>query len=238
MWLSVDAMADQRPSMTPYNFVSNNPIMRIDPDGNLDWDIDNDDDTKNDVLTLAGADKQYVKFNDNLDGTLGVYLDFGDLSCEEINEIFENNEDLRLIDDLVYSDKSHYYETAEMTMRKEYTKTGFVQFEQNIGYSKSGVINLAWPGLDSRNQSPSMKADYDSEVYISTNGRWVDRFNLDIPRNKIMFHELEEGRLRALGIDYSGGDPKGAHLLSVERSNKSNQSKFSGDAHGYIKPIR
>ncbi len=37
VWLSVDAMANQRPDLSPYNFVSNNPIMRVDPDGNLDW---------------------------------------------------------------------------------------------------------------------------------------------------------------------------------------------------------
>ena len=37
VWLSVDPMSDQRPNLTPYNFVSNNPIMRIDPTGMIDW---------------------------------------------------------------------------------------------------------------------------------------------------------------------------------------------------------
>lgn len=36
IWLSVDPMSDQRPGLTPYNFVSNNPIMRTDPTGMLD----------------------------------------------------------------------------------------------------------------------------------------------------------------------------------------------------------
>lgn len=36
VWLSVDPMSDQRPSLTPYNFLSNNPIMRTDPTGMLD----------------------------------------------------------------------------------------------------------------------------------------------------------------------------------------------------------
>jgi RHS repeat-associated protein len=36
IWLSVDPMSHYRPSLTPYNFVSNNPIMRVDPKGMLD----------------------------------------------------------------------------------------------------------------------------------------------------------------------------------------------------------
>ena len=35
-FLLVDPMSDERPNLTPYNFMSNNPIMRIDPDGRKD----------------------------------------------------------------------------------------------------------------------------------------------------------------------------------------------------------
>jgi hypothetical protein len=35
-WLSPDPLAQERPSWTPYNFCSDNPINRIDPDGRLD----------------------------------------------------------------------------------------------------------------------------------------------------------------------------------------------------------
>lgn len=35
-WLSVDPLASKYPSSSPYNFVDNNPIMRVDPDGR-DW---------------------------------------------------------------------------------------------------------------------------------------------------------------------------------------------------------
>jgi RHS repeat-associated protein len=45
VWLSVDAMADKYPSLSPYAFVANNSIMLVDPDGNqidpasqADWD--------------------------------------------------------------------------------------------------------------------------------------------------------------------------------------------------------
>src|SRR5690606_14435561 len=35
-WISVDPLASKYPGSSPYNFVDNNPIMRIDPDGR-DW---------------------------------------------------------------------------------------------------------------------------------------------------------------------------------------------------------
>lgn len=43
MWLSVDPLAEGRPEMTPYHFVSNNPINRIDPDGRWDDWVQNAD---------------------------------------------------------------------------------------------------------------------------------------------------------------------------------------------------
>ena len=39
IWTTVDMMSAYRPSLTPYNFVQNNPIGRIDPTGALDEDI-------------------------------------------------------------------------------------------------------------------------------------------------------------------------------------------------------
>lgn len=36
-WGVVDPLSDQRSWVSPYNFVQNNPLNRIDPDGRLDW---------------------------------------------------------------------------------------------------------------------------------------------------------------------------------------------------------
>lgn len=38
-WMSVDPMARERSWLTPYNFVQNNPLSRVDPTGMLDDDI-------------------------------------------------------------------------------------------------------------------------------------------------------------------------------------------------------
>jgi len=36
IWLSVDPMSDKYPSMSPYNYCANNPVMLVDPDGKKD----------------------------------------------------------------------------------------------------------------------------------------------------------------------------------------------------------
>jgi hypothetical protein len=38
-WINVDPLAEVQPDKTPYHFCSNNPINRIDPDGNFDYPI-------------------------------------------------------------------------------------------------------------------------------------------------------------------------------------------------------
>lgn len=67
-WLSEDPWTKKQPNQTPYNFVSNNPISRIDPDGNTDYyyKATNSDGTTQ--MALLGRDE-------NLNGTIAVVTD-------------------------------------------------------------------------------------------------------------------------------------------------------------------
>ncbi len=40
IWLGVDPMADKYPNISPFAYCSNNPITRIDPDGQDDYEVD------------------------------------------------------------------------------------------------------------------------------------------------------------------------------------------------------
>jgi hypothetical protein len=57
-WISVDQMASGRPGLTPYGYCQNNPIMRIDLDGN--WDDDY-------TIDKNGSIKLERRTNDNFD---------------------------------------------------------------------------------------------------------------------------------------------------------------------------
>jgi len=61
-WLSPDPKADERDWLSPYNFVQNNPILRTDPDGQLDEYFDADgnylgsDDAETDEIRIIDPD--------------------------------------------------------------------------------------------------------------------------------------------------------------------------------------
>ena len=55
-WSVIDPMAEERDWLTPYNYVQNNPLLRIDPDGRLDDIIDIEKSSGNFTVTQAAGD--------------------------------------------------------------------------------------------------------------------------------------------------------------------------------------
>jgi RHS repeat-associated protein len=64
-WMNVDPLADIQPDKTPYHFVSNNPITRVDPTGMLDTHYE-DEFGKTIVETNDGNDATVVIAGDNV----------------------------------------------------------------------------------------------------------------------------------------------------------------------------
>ena len=62
-FLSVDPLAEKNPDKTPYHFVSNNPINRIDPDGRDDFEINSKGEIVNRIKNKK-ADNFYMRDGD------------------------------------------------------------------------------------------------------------------------------------------------------------------------------
>jgi hypothetical protein len=60
---SVDPMADSRNWLTPYNYVQNNPLIRVDPAGTIDWYTNESGEFEfdEDITSQAALDKAGVK---------------------------------------------------------------------------------------------------------------------------------------------------------------------------------
>ena len=74
IWLSTDPMSDKYPSHSPYHYCSNNPIMRVDPDGREDDWYEN---SKGEAIWLNSKANSYTDKDGNKYKNIGQeYLRF------------------------------------------------------------------------------------------------------------------------------------------------------------------
>jgi RHS repeat-associated protein len=66
IWLSVDPMSDKYPSMSPYNYCANNPVILVDPDGR---EFVNNDDKALVTQMYQEYDEKIKKYNYELSST-------------------------------------------------------------------------------------------------------------------------------------------------------------------------
>jgi RHS repeat-associated protein len=94
VWLSVDPLSHLSPNQTPFHFVSNNPIMRIDPNGLTDIEGPNGEcghiEDGNNIGVIKLNEAQWKVFNDNSNFEVTVTL------SSEPNIILKNEESIRI----------------------------------------------------------------------------------------------------------------------------------------------
>jgi len=75
-WTSPDPMASEREWVSPYNFVQNNPLNRIDPDGAFDWVINKDNEIywDDNATSQATTKKGETYLGQNLTFTFNSYI--------------------------------------------------------------------------------------------------------------------------------------------------------------------
>ena len=130
VWMSVDplAMEGHNITMTPYHFSSNNPVMRIDPDGLTDWDYNKEtgkltvvDGTQDDGPDRIIRDKG--KF---------LWLDLGE-DVVELEGKIENMENDRGVD----QDGSYNYQTYTFSNSGDADKAyGFMAGKTDVEINK------------------------------------------------------------------------------------------------------
>ncbi len=174
-WLSPDPLQHMRLWVSPYNFVQNNPIMRIDPDGRLDGDYydkegnhlgsDGIDDDK--VYTVEGTSK--FSINDFKSG--GKYHNnhtaFNENNGEgfSVNQLSISHSDFQDFSGAIYAEGSPWNTSfaeaagifsviknrsaaAGTTLREEFTRKN-----QVYGWSNRGDINSIYAHASSANNA-------------------------------------------------------------------------------------
>jgi RHS repeat-associated protein len=195
VWLSVDPLASERPSLTPYNFMSNNPVMRIDPTGMLDdwverdgaivWDENvtsaNDADLQagdkylgKAVAVFKGSRSESLGKGENINGegaeTAKVTL-YGPDGADDVTELegftmTSNSESFTPIDDGYYTATRREY-TGSGALPKQYQM--FEGGENNIR-TLDGVLNSNVPS-----QVRSNGEGYKTDIFIhrTNNSGWA-----------------------------------------------------------------
>jgi hypothetical protein len=209
-----------------YSTFADNPILFRDPRGNTLILGKDDGQAKKDMLSLlnSASNSKYVIFDDE---SGEVKLDFKDLKKEEIEQILNEDEGLRLLQDIIQHPKKFLYETTNLPIvaNENDELSAMPMFKDG-----NGVINAGKNGLDSKDRhTHKPRKGFDAQIVISHDAKWTneittnDGFEISISKErvKVVFHELAEALERANGINYNGkGKQIGAHDRAAYREKR------------------
>ena len=227
IWLSVDPMSDKYPSMSPYNYCANNPVILVDPDGR-ELDVSgNIEKAKNDlksiVLNQANANRIIVDDNSgtvtvNREGLLQEDIDAG----------------LQCIIDMVDAPEKFLYEVSDNAHvvidgmnPNTFESEGDTQANIDITRDDNGLINASLNGKDANGKNtyrPS--SNYQGQVSIAESENYSVSWDgvQNNGRRSVIFHELRENYYRThFGYDFrpnSSNNNYGAHYRATRDEKK------------------
>ena len=79
-WLSVDPLADERSWVSPYSYVQNSPVMRVDPSGALDTKYE--DEEGNSILETNDGSDAVIEVSDDRLAQLKLNYEMVQLSID------------------------------------------------------------------------------------------------------------------------------------------------------------
>jgi RHS repeat-associated protein len=231
VWLSVDPMSSERPSLTPYNFVSNNPVMRVDPTGMLDdeWDYDLNRGELTWVSDKGGSETQYVNVKDGDKQVAQTSVSGSNVYAYKLkNSVFVTNTD-RNFNDQTYNEKSGYeYNSEEFKLRDHYLsedtpiRTALMSAE-----SSGNAIPISYAGEENKDGYTVMR--------LKMMGAAIDQAWDVMPTPSPSVRRVGKLNIGSVGINPSVSPLKGysgAKALSGSHSwnmfLKANTGSFSG----------
>ena len=213
-FISRDPKFEEYPSISPYTYCANNPVMFVDPTGET-LDVP-EGDSRTDVAKIVNDEnKGYIKYNGNT-----MYLDFGEMSKENIDKTLANDEGLNLLNNMINaknsdgSDQKYLYETTDS--RTVVTTDGST-YITNVGKPAGTVTYNDNSFATNLSKTPHgvpgqmdlyPEAGYDGTVRISQGTMFTTYNNNYIAdilvfRGDLIFHELNENYLRTnKGMSY------------------------------------
>ncbi len=160
MFYGVDPLAEMRPGHTPYNYVQNSPINRIDPDGALDTDYLNSE-TGETVHIEDGKDQIAILNNDQFKQIkqLSTATSWNQQQTEQYenltnNNVLDFNSDLGLLTRVAFAEFTNKGLDAKMIAaesvlnRVDYNQSGgeYTKYSKDLKASTSVENAILAPG--------------------------------------------------------------------------------------------
>jgi RHS repeat-associated protein len=241
-----DRFAEKYFDFTPYQYGANSPMNFVDINGDSlaipmlgQATIDSMDDL---MSLVAGTGVGISAIEGN------VTLNFGDMTEEQIAELKNSNEGVKLLSDLISAGENYPYESSTTERAKDRETGEILQSEQNPAFGDPiySIRNTSdTPRNIDRGIGPADFAvgvpGYNGHVRIGPGSYTQMIPNADgtktersVQRASVIFHELAENYARTtLKMPYERKNGSGAHSYAIKREGLAYGNSHPGIVHHF-----